>query len=76
MDEALYLARAVARACSHSSVGHVLVVTILERSGRLWEAQQEAEEADARMPDDEDLSIEQGRTQCTAHTAHLPSVHC
>jgi tetratricopeptide (TPR) repeat protein len=44
-DEALYLARAVARECTHGSIGTELVLSILERSGRLWEAQREAEEA-------------------------------
>ena len=45
VDEALYLARSVCRACTHSSVGQLLVLGVLEGSGRLWEAQQEAEEA-------------------------------
>lgn len=44
-DEALYLARAVARECTHGTIGTKLILSILERSGRLWDAQREAEEA-------------------------------
>jgi tetratricopeptide (TPR) repeat protein len=53
LDEAVYLGRAVARACSHSTCGQLLVVHALESRGKLWEAQQEAEEAEARAPADE-----------------------
>jgi tetratricopeptide (TPR) repeat protein len=45
IDEALYLARAVARECTHGPIGTELVLSILEHSGRLWDAQREAEEA-------------------------------
>ena len=44
-DEALYLARSVCRACSHSTLGQVLLVSTLAGAGRLWEAQTEAEQA-------------------------------
>ena len=57
VDEALYLARSVCRSCSHSSVGQLLLVGALEGSGRLWEAQQEAEEAYATFPNDEALGV-------------------
>ena len=57
VDEAIYLARAVCRACTHSAMGQVLLVSILEGSGRLWEAQQEAEEACERNPDDEAIGV-------------------
>ena len=45
VDEALYLCRAVCRSCTHSTLGQRLVVGVLESSGRLWQAQQEAEMA-------------------------------
>lgn len=61
VDEALYLARAVCRACTHSTIGWVAVVRILEGCGRLWHAQQEAEEAvqdrGGRFADDEELNV-------------------
>eukprot|EP00967_Tisochrysis_lutea_P121747 scaffold200868_cov35-Tisochrysis_lutea.AAC.1 len=44
-DEALYLARSVARDCTHSALGPMLILSILEGAGRLWDAQREAEEA-------------------------------
>ena len=39
-DEALYLARSVARTCTHSTRGACLVVETLAGAGKLWEAQQ------------------------------------
>ena len=57
VDEALYLARSVCRSCSHSTIGQVLLVSTLEGSGRLWEAQQEAEEAYGAFPSDADLGV-------------------
>jgi tetratricopeptide (TPR) repeat protein len=56
-DEALYLARSVGKMCSHSPIGHSLVVEVLEGKGRLWEAQQEAEEVVERFPEDEALGV-------------------
>ena len=60
VDEALYLARAVCRACSHCTLGHCLLVGVLEGAGRLWEAQQEAEMALAERAagaEDEELGV-------------------
>jgi tetratricopeptide (TPR) repeat protein len=57
VDEALYLARSVCRSCSHCTLGQVLLVGTLEGSGRLWEAQQEAEEAYAGFDGDEALGV-------------------
>ena len=57
VDEALYLARSICRSCTHSTVGHVLLVGALEGSGRLWEAQQEAEAAVQDFPDDEPIGL-------------------
>ncbi len=57
VDEALYLGRAVARHVTHASTGQMLVVSVLESRGRLWEAQQEAEVASAAFPAEEELGV-------------------
>ena len=58
VDEALYLARSVCRACSHSTLGQVLLVSTLAGAGRLWEAQTEAEQAYVgAVSGDEELGV-------------------
>ena len=65
VDEALYLCRAVCRSCTHSTLGQRLMVSVLESSGRLWQAQQEAEMAlaehlpgtSAGADDEEELGV-------------------
>eukprot|EP00965_Chrysotila_dentata_P195505 6177033-Pleurochrysis_carterae.AAC.1 len=60
-DEALYLARSVSRYVVASTLGTSLVLKVLSRAGRLWEAQQEAEEALARFDHDAELTVEYAR---------------
>mgnify|MGYP002010574368 CR=1 FL=1 len=49
--EALYLARAVGRSCTHAPVGALLALRVYEGCGRLWEAQQEGEELMRKVPE-------------------------
>ncbi|KAL1496149.1 hypothetical protein AB1Y20_014768 [Prymnesium parvum] len=61
VDEALYLARALQRHCTHSPCGFLLVVEILEAHGQLWRAQCECEEARRRWPGDAALAVSMAR---------------
>ena len=61
VDEALYLARSVCRGVTHATLGIALLVRTLEGAGRLWEAQQEAEEGIESFQDDEPLGVAYAR---------------
>ena len=63
-DEALYLARAVTRCCTHSALGPRRVVAVLEAAGRLGEAERECAEARRRFEHDGELAVAAARLHC------------
>ena len=63
-DEALYLARAVSRGCTHGALGPRCVVAVLEAAGRLGEAERECGEARRRFEHDGELAVAAARLHC------------